>query len=331
MARVGEGDPRWLVEDREDWANVNNWHWAERDVSEWAFAKIKSLFVDTEFSTEENVLKITSAVVHGLATINVRKGKINSVYDFKIELHFEVVKESDEAVKGTIKIPEFDFETGYENISCSVSFEKIYKDMEHLRGVISQGCLAQVKERLKEFLRLLDIHCNLIKLPQRKDKPNPPSLVRMPVTQTSAPTLECHDTKTLVLEEEFNCPSSFLFEVFTQVEKICAYMGSPTEFEPRIGGSFAFLDSNITGKVLEMVNGAKLVLSWRFKNWPEDYYSRVHLSFKDFDGATKLDLVHENVPSSDFDRVSEGWERYFFLPIKRMFGIGGTHMKTGIF
>ena len=29
MARWGEGDPRWIVEEREDAKNVNNWHWYE--------------------------------------------------------------------------------------------------------------------------------------------------------------------------------------------------------------------------------------------------------------------------------------------------------------
>lgn len=27
MAKVGEGDPRWIVTGREDGKNVNNWHW----------------------------------------------------------------------------------------------------------------------------------------------------------------------------------------------------------------------------------------------------------------------------------------------------------------
>ena len=27
MAKWGEGDPRWIVEERADGTNVNNWHW----------------------------------------------------------------------------------------------------------------------------------------------------------------------------------------------------------------------------------------------------------------------------------------------------------------
>lgn len=28
MAKWGEGDPRWIVEERPDATNVNNWHWS---------------------------------------------------------------------------------------------------------------------------------------------------------------------------------------------------------------------------------------------------------------------------------------------------------------
>ena len=36
MAKVGEGDPRWIVSDRDDGQNVGQWHWwvvTSRDMS----------------------------------------------------------------------------------------------------------------------------------------------------------------------------------------------------------------------------------------------------------------------------------------------------------
>ncbi len=43
MARIGEGDERWIVQDREDGTNVNSWHWAERDVLPWAKRRLQEL------------------------------------------------------------------------------------------------------------------------------------------------------------------------------------------------------------------------------------------------------------------------------------------------
>ena len=43
MAKWGEGDPRWIVEERPDATNVNNWHWTEKNADQGSKAKIKVL------------------------------------------------------------------------------------------------------------------------------------------------------------------------------------------------------------------------------------------------------------------------------------------------
>ena len=56
MAKWGEGDPRWIVEERPDATNVNNWHWTEKNADAWSKSKIKvelrcSLIFDVFFAT----------------------------------------------------------------------------------------------------------------------------------------------------------------------------------------------------------------------------------------------------------------------------------------
>ena len=43
MAKWGEGDPRWLVEHREDGKNVNGWHWSEVNRLEWSKQRLAEL------------------------------------------------------------------------------------------------------------------------------------------------------------------------------------------------------------------------------------------------------------------------------------------------
>ena len=43
MARAGEGDARWIVEDRADGTNVHGWHWQEKDALPWARARLDAL------------------------------------------------------------------------------------------------------------------------------------------------------------------------------------------------------------------------------------------------------------------------------------------------
>ena len=70
MAKWGEGDPRWIVEDRPDATNVNNWHWyekmvginyhlflssfrTEKDASGWSRDKLEGLLVGLKFDGNE--------------------------------------------------------------------------------------------------------------------------------------------------------------------------------------------------------------------------------------------------------------------------------------
>lgn len=45
MAKWGEGDPRWIVEERADSHNVNNWHWKEVDANKWSEERLRDLLM----------------------------------------------------------------------------------------------------------------------------------------------------------------------------------------------------------------------------------------------------------------------------------------------
>ena len=53
MARVGEGDPRWLVAERTDGRNVNGWHWEEKNALSWTKKRIQELLKETGSSKKE--------------------------------------------------------------------------------------------------------------------------------------------------------------------------------------------------------------------------------------------------------------------------------------
>ncbi len=46
MAKWGEGDPRWIVEERADAVNVNNWHWTEKNASQWSKDRMTELLTN---------------------------------------------------------------------------------------------------------------------------------------------------------------------------------------------------------------------------------------------------------------------------------------------
>lgn len=43
MAKWGEGDARWIVTDRPDGANVNGWHWEEKNRMHWVRERVPAM------------------------------------------------------------------------------------------------------------------------------------------------------------------------------------------------------------------------------------------------------------------------------------------------
>uniref|UniRef100_A0A7S0UUB9 Activator of Hsp90 ATPase AHSA1-like N-terminal domain-containing protein n=1 Tax=Polytomella parva TaxID=51329 RepID=A0A7S0UUB9_9CHLO len=111
MAKWGEGDPRWLVEHRDDGVNVNGWHWTEKNIIHIVKEKTSELFSNFELKTKKpnTTFKIDGVKeITGDASITTRKGnKKFSVFDLKIILEWSaIIEEVEKNVKGTVVIEE---------------------------------------------------------------------------------------------------------------------------------------------------------------------------------------------------------------------------------
>lgn len=97
MALAGKGDPRWIVESREDGRNVNNWHWTERNAFEWAKRRIDELLLGSPIQpTAESqaparfvcrTVKVES--VSGDCVLYNRKNRLKAVYDLRVKAKWE--------------------------------------------------------------------------------------------------------------------------------------------------------------------------------------------------------------------------------------------------
>eukprot|EP01064_Diplonema_japonicum_P039101 TRINITY_DN9717_c0_g1_i1.p1 TRINITY_DN9717_c0_g1~~TRINITY_DN9717_c0_g1_i1.p1 ORF type:complete len:284 (+),score=67.77 TRINITY_DN9717_c0_g1_i1:58-909(+) len=94
MAKLDEMDPRWVVEERKDGANVGGWHWSEKDISNESRALFKKMLGAGPLYKQENVrlglLEVRK--VEGEAIALNRKGKRGAFFDFDftLEWHGEI-------------------------------------------------------------------------------------------------------------------------------------------------------------------------------------------------------------------------------------------------
>lgn len=109
MAEWGKGDDRWLVENRQDGQNVNQWHWSEKDCLPWSRARFGELFEDAVLTQgSAGVTARVTAVdsVEGEAFLNVRKKKLIPSYELAVKLSFSAeVEQSGAKERVTGKVP----------------------------------------------------------------------------------------------------------------------------------------------------------------------------------------------------------------------------------
>uniref|UniRef100_A0A452R2W6 Activator of Hsp90 ATPase AHSA1-like N-terminal domain-containing protein n=1 Tax=Ursus americanus TaxID=9643 RepID=A0A452R2W6_URSAM len=85
MAKWDQGDPRWIVEEREDGTNVNNWHWCGR-----AGGKLRDLLVGIVVENEAGGGEISELKqVEGEASCSSCKGKLIFFYEWNISLSWK--------------------------------------------------------------------------------------------------------------------------------------------------------------------------------------------------------------------------------------------------
>lgn len=101
-----------------------------------------------------------------------------------------------------------------------------------------------------------------------------------------------------------------------------AMTGSPAVVDGKVGGEFSAWDGYIFGKTLELTPHGQIVQSWRTSEFPDDAPdSQVEVNLEEVSGGTRITLKHSNMPVSQVDSYRQGWEDYYFKPMKEYFSI----------
>lgn len=111
-----------------------------------------------------------------------------------------------------------------------------------------------------------------------------------------------------------------VYDAFMEAKKHSAFTGSKATSDPKIGGEFTAWDGYISGGNLELVKGKKIVQEWSSTDWPDKFPpSRLELTFKEAKGGTEISMIHSNVPAEQADDLAEGWNEFYWKPLKEYF------------
>ncbi|KAF2078638.1 hypothetical protein CYY_000009 [Polysphondylium violaceum] len=342
MAKVGEGDPRWIVENRQDGHNVNNWHWSEKDCLPWSKNSFNTLLANhLIYQDEQCTIKTTNvASVEGECVVNNRKGKSIFLYELKVKVNWEATftaKEEDATslkIAGEFLIPYIADENNDEAptvkySTSTASNDENKKKIETANSIIKTKGVPIIQKQCQLYVKNLKDEFTQ----KRTDTPPPtqsnatttatttPSSTTTATTTTPTPKPKTTDTKTLNIKEEFQTSPMDAYDAFVNPNKIRAYTQSEVIFENQEGGKFSFYGGSITGVNKTLSPGSKIVQTWRLDTWPKGVESTVTINFSvEGKPCTKVDITQTGIPIEEFEKTQEGWHRNILERMKQVFG-----------
>ncbi|HUW89697.1 MAG TPA: SRPBCC family protein [Candidatus Nanopelagicaceae bacterium] len=124
------------------------------------------------------------------------------------------------------------------------------------------------------------------------------------------------------IEQELKIKSSphEIYEVFMDSKKHSKLTESKAKVSRVVGGSFSIFEGSLSGKNVELIQDKKIVQTWRGdgENWPKGYYSTITLILEPVDQGTLITFTHVDIPEASYESVKEGWDTYYWEPLKEM-------------
>ncbi len=126
--------------------------------------------------------------------------------------------------------------------------------------------------------------------------------------------------ESFVLIETFKCKPQKLYQTWLSSLLHSEMIGSESEIDPVVGGSFKIWDNYISGTTIELVPDKKIVQKWRTTEFADDDKdSLLELNLEEIDGCTKLTLRHSDIPDGQSRDYKQGWLEYYFDQMKEYF------------
>jgi len=345
MAKWGEGDPRWIVEERPDATNVNNWHWTEKNADAWSKKKLEELLVNfvIEDSKVGNVVIEEMEKCEGEARANNRKAKLIFFYEWELCLKWKGhVNGKDKEITGKIEIPNLSEEHDDMedvDVDITISSGKGSPEGEILKDMMRKGTGAKmIRGRLQDYVDALkkEYSSNMI-LPKKDEVAkksvapvtNAKTMLNNSANTDKMKTLELGskiEVEDIDLQCDFKCTGMELFNALTQPEMMQIFTQNPVKMEgdAKSGTEFTLLGGNIQGSYVEVTPYTKIIQKWRLKSWPAGHFSTVTLTIAQTKEDTKLYLSQKAVPKKEVETTKVGWQRYYFHAIKTSFGFGSS-------
>lgn len=329
MAKQGEGDPRWVVRERQDGRNVNGWHWEDKDVTSWAETRLKQLITYETCRAEipePGVHVVSLDSVDGDATLYNRKGVLKVLYDLKLAGKWSSRHTNeDERTTGSFRIELFDDEP---EIICTIDDKSKKSDnsfrqsfQTKISPVISQHCRTFIAELYKGADQFID------GMTVQSKADNAKKTVTSSRTHISSSKPSSNNSVSspddILIEEAFVCSASDWMRVFTDVPRLSALTRSKAVIDAKPGGRWEIMNGTASG-TFQSIETEAITLNWKLRSWGDQAsHAAVSLAVTEPEkGRTKATIRIAGFPKGKESETEGFWRIQILQAMRVLFGWG---------
>jgi activator of HSP90 ATPase len=114
----------------------------------------------------------------------------------------------------------------------------------------------------------------------------------------------------LLSSAEFSASTKKSFDMFS---------ATSAKIDPVVGGAFSLFDGHITGRILELVPGQRIVEAWRVIDWPAGVWSIARFDLSAERTGARLIFEHVGFPQGLKEHLTEGWQQHYWDAMTKYF------------
>ncbi len=129
------------------------------------------------------------------------------------------------------------------------------------------------------------------------------------------------NNKSIKQRISFKASAHDVYEALMDSKQHSKFTGGTAKIGRKVGGKFSVFDGYAVGKNLELIPDKKIVQTWRAADWQEGELSQVSFEILPLKSGCNLKFTHRNLPERHYSAIKQGWNDFYWLPMKKMFQI----------
>lgn len=123
--------------------------------------------------------------------------------------------------------------------------------------------------------------------------------------------------KTIKQKVKFKASPGEVFKLLTDSKVQSAFTGKKAMLPKKIGAKFSTASGFVTGIIVDLSPGKRVVQAWRDKDFPEGIFSMASFQLKKVrEGETELILTHRGVPKELIPGIERFWRESYWQKMR---------------